>query len=75
VGQPDYKELRFPTMAAAIGDSGPIMFLLLLEMQENRALKLPFRAAEQTPPSIRQRLSASRPLPMLEHHGERPDEE
>ena len=37
-------------------------------------LKLPFRAAEQTPPSIRLRLTASSPLPLLEHHGERPAE-
>ncbi len=46
------------------------MFLLLLEMQANHALKLPFRAAEQTPPSIRLRLTASSPLPMLEYKAE-----
>lgn len=51
------------------------MFLLVLEMQADHALKLPFRAAEQTPASIRLRLSASRPLPMLEHHCEQPRDE
>lgn len=49
------------------------MFLLLLEMQADRALKLPFRAAEQTPPSIRLRLTASSPLLMLEHKAEVPE--
>lgn len=43
------------------------VFLLLLEMRANHALKLPYRAAEQQPPSIRQRLSAGRPVPLLEH--------
>jgi hypothetical protein len=46
------------------------MFLLLLEMQANHALKLPFRAAEQTPPSVRLRLTGSSPLPMLEQKSE-----
>ena len=36
------------------------MLLLLVEMQANHALKLPFRAAEQTPPSVRLRLTANR---------------
>ena len=49
------------------------MLLLLLEMQANRALKLPYRAAEQQPPSIRLRLSVSRPVPMLEHKDNAPD--
>lgn len=43
------------------------VLLLLLEMQSNRALRLPYRAAEQQPPSIRLRLSAGRPVPLLEH--------
>jgi hypothetical protein len=46
------------------------VLLLLLEMQANHALKLPFRAAEQQPPSLKLRLAASRPLPLLEHKGE-----
>ena len=49
------------------------MFLLLLEMQANHALKLPFRAAEQTPPSVRLRLTACDPLPMLEYKAGLPD--
>jgi hypothetical protein len=43
------------------------VLLLLVEMQENRALKLPYRAAEQQPPSVRLRLAASRPVLLLEH--------
>jgi hypothetical protein len=43
------------------------VFLLLLQMQANHALKLPYRAAEQQPPSVRVRLSAGRPLLLLEH--------
>src|SRR5581483_5378970 len=49
------------------------MLLLLLEMQANRALKLPYRAAEQQPPSIRLRLTAGRPVPILEHKDDAPD--
>lgn len=46
------------------------MLLLLLEMQANHALKLPYRAAEQQPPSVKLRLAESRPLPLLEQKGE-----
>jgi hypothetical protein len=46
------------------------VFLLLLEMQANRALKLPFRAAEQQPESLKQRLSTCRPLLLLEQKEE-----
>lgn len=49
------------------------VLLLLLEMHANRALKLPFRAAEQQPPSIRLRLAASRPVPLLDHKGDDPN--
>jgi hypothetical protein len=42
------------------------VFLLLVEMQSNHALKLPYRASEQQPPSVRLRLSGSRPLLLLE---------
>jgi len=42
------------------------VLLLLLEMQSNHALKLPYRAAEQQPESVRLRLSGSRPLLLLE---------
>lgn len=49
------------------------VLLLLLEMQANRALKLPYRAAEQQPPSIRLRLAAGRPVPLLEHKENAPD--
>jgi len=49
------------------------VLLLLLEMQANRALKLPYRAAEQQPPSIRLRLAASRPVPLLDHKVDDPD--
>ena len=64
----------FPRWPLASEIAAQYMVLLLHEMQTNHALKLPFRAAEQTPPSIRLRLSASRPLPTLEHHTEQPDE-
>lgn len=49
------------------------VLLLLLEMQANRALKLPYRAAEQQPPSIKLRLAAGRPVPLLEHKEDAPD--
>lgn len=49
------------------------VLLLLLEMQANHALKLPHRAAEQQPPSIRLRLAAGRPVPLLEHKENAPD--
>lgn len=49
------------------------MVLLLLEMQANHALKLPYRAAEQQPPSVRLRLAAQRPLPLLEQKRESND--
>jgi hypothetical protein len=49
------------------------VLLMLLEMQANRALKLPYRAAEQQPPSIRLRLAASRPVPLLDHKVDDPD--
>src|ERR1700722_5254442 len=47
------------------------VFLLFLEMQANHGLKLPFRAAEQMPPSVKLRVSASQPLPLLESGKER----
>jgi hypothetical protein len=43
------------------------MFLLLCEMQSNHSLRLPHRAAEQIPESVKARLSGSRPLLVLEH--------
>jgi len=43
------------------------MVLLLLEMQANHALKLPYRAAEQQPESVRLRLTGRRSFPLLEH--------
>ena len=54
----------------ASGLLGGLSMPWLLEMQANQALKLPFRAAEQQPPSLKLRLAASRPLPLLEHKGE-----
>lgn len=50
------------------------VFLLLLEMQANHALKLPYRAAEQQPASVRLRLSAGRPLLLLEQKNDGPDQ-
>ncbi len=41
------------------------VLLLLLEMQAHHALKLPFRAAEQMPPSVKLRVTASQPLLVL----------
>jgi hypothetical protein len=43
------------------------VLLLLVEMQSNHALRLPHRAAEQQPESVKARLCASRPLLVLEH--------
>lgn len=40
------------------------VLLLLLEMNANRSLKLPFRAMQQMPPALRQRLE-SNPVPMI----------
>lgn len=47
------------------------VLLLLLEMQANHALKLPFRAAEQMPPSLELRVTASQPLLLLDHKQEK----
>jgi len=41
------------------------VLLLLLEMSAHRGLKLPHRAAEQMPSSLRQRIQ-SNPVPLLE---------
>jgi hypothetical protein len=41
------------------------ILLLLLDMSANRSLRLPFRAMQQMPPALRQRLE-SNPVPMLE---------
>lgn len=49
------------------------MVLLLLEMQANHALKLPYRAGEQQPESVRQRLTARQSLPLLEQKKESDD--
>jgi hypothetical protein len=49
------------------------MLLLLLEMQANHALKLPYRAAEQQPESVRLRLTARQSLPLLEQKKESND--
>lgn len=46
------------------------VLLLLLEMNANHDLKLPYRAAEQQPPSVKLRLSAGRPLLLLEQKDE-----
>lgn len=49
------------------------MLLLLVEMQANQALKLPYRAAEQQPESVRLRLTARQSLPLLEQKKESND--
>jgi hypothetical protein len=49
------------------------MLLLLVEMQANHALKLPYRAAEQQPESVRLRLTARRPILQLEDKKESND--
>jgi hypothetical protein len=49
------------------------MLLLLVEMQANHALKLPYRAAEQQPESVRLRLTARQSLPLLEQKKESND--
>jgi hypothetical protein len=49
------------------------MLLLLLEMQANHALKLPYRAAEPQPESVRLRLTGRRSFPLLEQKKESND--
>ncbi len=49
------------------------MVLLLLEMQANHGLKLPYRAAEQQPESVRLRLTGRRSFPLLEQKRESND--
>ena len=56
----------YPRWPIASEIAAQYIVLLLLEMQANHALKLPYRAAEQQPPSVRLRLTAHRPLPLLE---------
>jgi hypothetical protein len=53
----------FPRWPLASEIAAQYMVLLLLEMQGNHALKLPYRAAEQQPESVRLRLTAGRSLP------------
>jgi hypothetical protein len=48
--------------------------LLLLEMQANHVLKLPYRAGEQQPPSVRLRLLGGRPVLRLEQKDDGPDQ-
>jgi hypothetical protein len=60
----------FPRWPLASEIASQYVFLLLLEMQANHALKLPYRAAEQVPEGLKQRLSVSRPLLMLEQKEE-----
>lgn len=73
MGQPDHEQLRLSTLAVAERDSLTNMVLLLLEMQANHALKLPYRAAEQQPESVRLRLTARQSLPLLEQKKESND--
>ncbi|SRR5579871_168572 len=42
------------------------MLLLLLEMQANHDLKLPYRAGQQQPESVRLRFTARQSVPLLE---------
>jgi hypothetical protein len=64
----------FPRWPLASEIAAQYMVLLLLEMQANHALKLPFRAAEQQPESVRLRLTAGRSFPMLEQKKESNDD-
>jgi hypothetical protein len=64
----------FPRWPLASEIAAQYVLLLLVEMQTNHALKLPYRAAEHQPPSVRLRLSASRPLLLLEQTDEAPDQ-
>lgn len=63
----------FPRWPLASEIAAQYMVLLLLEMQANHALKLPHRAAEQQPESVRLRLTARRPLLQLEDKKESND--
>ena len=44
--------------------------LLLVEMKANHALKLPFRAAQQQPPSVQQKFSGGSPALLIEQKEE-----
>jgi hypothetical protein len=64
----------FPRWPLASEIAAQYVLLLLVEMQANHALKLPYRAAEQQPPSVRLRLSAGRPMLLLEQKDDGPDQ-
>jgi hypothetical protein len=64
----------FPRWPLASEIAAQYMLLLLLEMQANHALKLPYRAAEQQPESVRLRLTARQFLPLLEQKMESNDD-
>lgn len=55
----------FPRWPLASEIAAQYVCLLLLEMNANHALKLPYRAGEEQPPSVRLRLTATRPLLLL----------
>jgi hypothetical protein len=63
----------FPRWPFPLEIASQYMVLLLLEMQANHALRLPYRAAEQQPPSVRLRLAARQSFPLLEQKGNEPD--
>jgi|SRR5581483_4111714 len=60
----------FPRWPLASEIAAQYMLLLLLEMQANHALKLPYRAAEQQPESVKLRLTGRQSLPLLEQKKE-----
>jgi hypothetical protein len=62
----------FPRWPLASEIASQYVFLLLLEMQANHALKLPYRAAEQQPDSLKQRLAGRPPVLMIEQKSELP---
>ena len=55
----------FPRWPLASEIGAQYVVLLLLEMGDNRQLKLPHRAMQHIPPSMQQRIEGN-PLPMIE---------
>jgi hypothetical protein len=64
------KSYVFPRWPLPSEIASQYLLLLLLEMQANHALRLPYRAAEQMPLSVKLRVTASRPLLEYREHRE-----
>jgi hypothetical protein len=45
------------------------LVLLILRMHQEHALKLPYRAGEQVPATVKQRLGSGSPMPLIGNNG------